>query len=108
MDSTNQKSPAGGAGATVGVRIYRYRAVIKRYWWVLLLCASVGLLYEVFVLVTKPTRFVSVGKLNVSEATTVGSEGSQWPTINGWGQTIVETLKSPVVRERAVKKIAVE
>ena len=108
MDSKSQKPPAGGAGASVGVRMYRYRAVLKRYWWVLLLCASVGLLYEVFVLVTQPKRFVSVGKLNVSEATTVGSEASPWPTINGWGQTIVETLKSPVVRERAMKKIAVD
>ena len=104
--NTNAGTP-GETGSPVGVRFYRYRAVIKRYWWVLLLCVSVGLLYEVFVLVTKPTRFVSVGKFKVSEA--VSDEKMQaWVTINNWGQTIVEELKGAIVRERAVKKIAVE
>ncbi len=108
MDTSNSKPGAAGeTGSPVGVRIYRYRAVIKRYWWVLLLCVSVGLLYEVFVLVTKPTRFVSVGKLKVSEATVTGTE-TPWYTINGWGQTIVEEIKGSMVRERAAKKIAVE
>ena len=108
MDSSNSKPGAAGeTGSPVGVRFYRYRAVIKRYWWVLLLCVSVGLLYEVFVLVTKPTRFVSVGKLKVSEATVSGTD-TPWFTINGWGQTIVEELKGSSVHERALKKIAVE
>jgi len=108
MDSSKSKPGAAGeTGSPVGVRFYRYRAVLKRYWWVLLLCVSVGLLYEVFVLVTKPTRFVSVGKLKVSEA--VSDESMKmWATTNGWGQTIVEELKGSIVRERAVKKIAVE
>jgi capsular exopolysaccharide synthesis family protein len=106
MDSQQSKTVPGG-GTSVGIRIYRYRAVIRRYWWVLLLCASVGLLYEVFVLVTKPTRYVSVGKLNVSE--NMSDPNAQSIVFNnGWWLTVVETLKSPVVRERAVKKIAVE
>ena len=107
MDPANSKTAAGETGSPVGLRIYRYRAVIKRYWWVLLLCVSVGLLYEVFILVTKPTRFVSIGKLNVSEVVSDESQ-KMWAMTQGWGQTIVETLKSPVVRERAVRKIAVE
>ena len=108
MDSSHSKPGVSGeTGSPVGVRIYRYRAVIKRFWWVLLLCVSVGLLYEVFVLVTKPTRFVSVGKLKVSEVVTDESMKS-WAMTNGWGQTIVEELKGSIVRERALKKIAVE
>ena len=108
MDNPNLKPGAAGeTGSPVGVRIYRYRAVVKRYWWVLLLCVSAGLLYEAFILVTKPTRHVSVAKLNVSENMT--DPNAQSMVFNqGWWQTIVETLKSPVVRERAAKKIAVE
>ena len=108
MDPTNSKPGAPGeTGSPVGVRFYRYRAIIKRYWWLLLLCVSVGLLYEVFVLVTKPTRFVSVGKLKVSEA--VSDDKMQpWAQVNGWGQTVVEELKGSILRERALKKIAVE
>jgi succinoglycan biosynthesis transport protein ExoP len=107
MDPANSKTAAGETGSPVGVRIYRYRAVIKRYWWVLLLCVSVGLLYEVFVLVTKPTRFVSVGKLNVSEVAT-DDKAREFIGSGPWYATIAETLKSPVVRDRAQRKIAVE
>ena len=108
MDTQNSKPGAAGeTGSPTGVRFYRYRAVIKRFWWVLLLCVSAGLLYEAFILVTKPTRYVSVGKLKVSEA--VKDEGMKmWAVTNGWGQTIVEELKGSIVRERAVKKLAVE
>ncbi|MEO6740004.1 MAG: polysaccharide biosynthesis tyrosine autokinase [Chthoniobacteraceae bacterium] len=109
MDAPNSKPGAAGeTGSPTGVRFYRYRAVIKRFWWVLLLCISVGLLYEVFVLVTKPTRYVSIGKLKVSEPAAGDTTAQPWFTINGWGQTIVEELKGSIVRERAVKKIAVE
>ena len=108
MDAPNSKTGATGeTGSPVGVRIYRYRAVIKRYWWVLLLCVSVGLLYEVFILVTKPTRFVSVGKLKVSEVVSDESQKS-WVMQNGWGQTIVAELQGPIVRERAAKKLTLE
>ena len=108
MDSSNPKSGAPGeTGSPVGVRFYRYRAIIKRYWWLLLLCVSVGLLYEVFVLVTKPTRFVSVGKLKVSEA--VSDDKMQpWAQVSGWIPTVVEELKGSILRDRALKKIAVE
>jgi len=108
MDAPNSKlNSASEIGSPVGMRIYRYRAIARRYWWILLLCVSVGLLYEVFVLVTKPTRFVSLGKLIVSESNP--DESSQARKMEmGWGGTIVETLKSPVVRERAAKKVAVE
>jgi len=108
MDAPHSKpATASEIGSPVGMRIYRYRAIVRRYWWVLLLCVSVGLLYEVFILVTKPTRFVSVGKLKVSEVVTDESMKS-WAMTNGWGQTIVEELKGSIVRERAVKKIAIE
>ncbi len=108
MDAQNSKPGAAGeTGSPNGVRFYRYRAVLKRFWWVLLISVSVGLLYEVFILVTKPTRFVSVGKLKVIEAVS-DQDMKSWTMTNGWGQTIVEELKSSSIRERAVKKIAVE
>ena len=100
-------APAGEIGSRAGVRFYRYRAVIKRYWWVLLLCVSVGLIYEVSVLVTKPTRYVSVGKLFVNE--TLRDEDLQARKMEqNWGGTIIKMLESSVIRDRAAKKVAIE
>ncbi len=110
MDPQNSKPGAAGeTGSPTGVRFYRYRAVLKRFWWVLLLCVSVGLLYEVFILVTKPTRYVSVGKLKVSEpASSDGSMSGVTIGMQGWGQTVVSELMGSIVRDRAGRKIAVE
>ena len=101
MDSSNSKPGAAGeTGSPVGVRIYRYRAVIKRYWWVLLLCVSVGLLYEVFVLVTKPTRFVSVGKLKVSEAVNTRTRKRGPRPITGEGRSSRNSRRPPSASAR--------
>ena len=104
-----QSNPAQGGeiGSRTGVRFYRYRAVIKRYWWVLALCVSVGLIYEISVLLTKSTRFVSIGKLIVNE-TTPDEQSQARKMEQNWSGTIVATLTSPVLRDRVAKKIAIE
>lgn len=102
-------SPAAGGetGSRLGVRFYRYRAVLKRYWWVLALCVTLGLAYEAYVVFTKPTRYVSVAKLSVRE--TSNDETSLSRRMDpSWYGTIIKTIESPAVRERAKKIVAVQ
>jgi capsular exopolysaccharide synthesis family protein len=102
-------SPAGGGeiGSRIGVRFYRYRAVLKRYWWILLICMGVGLAYEAFVIFTKPTRYVSVGKLSIRETRT--DENSMAQIMNpSWFGTVIKTIESPAVNERARKSAEME
>src|SRR5215203_2846285 len=54
---TSQTPPVGGEiGSRIGVRFYRYRGVLKRYWWVLLVTVGVGLLYQGWLVFSKPER----------------------------------------------------
>ncbi len=105
MEAPNSSPVASGeVGSRIGVRFYRYRAIIKRHWWILLLCVGVGLAYEAWVLLTKPTRFVSIGKLSVRE--TANEENVISRVGDGsWFGTITKTIESPAVRERAVKNV---
>ena len=68
MDA-KQPTPATGGeiSSRVGIRFYRYRGIIKRYWWVLAITVGLGLVYEAWVLFNKPTRYISYGKLSVRE-----------------------------------------
>lgn len=107
MDA-KQPTPATGGeiSSRVGIRFYRYRGIIKRYWWVLAITVGLGLVYEAWVLFNKPTRYVSYGKLSVRE--TGGDQNSRARTNDpSWYGTIVKTIESPAVHERAVKSVAV-
>ncbi|MEQ1850620.1 MAG: polysaccharide biosynthesis tyrosine autokinase [Chthoniobacteraceae bacterium] len=107
MEAQQSPSPSGDTGPRIGLRVYRYRAIIRRYWWVLVLCVSIGLIYEVSVLLSKPRRFASVGKLIVSETAADDVNRAVAMEMN-WSGTIIAELQSPVVRDRAAKKTAVE
>src|SRR5262245_26091461 len=101
--NTPQTPPVlGETGSRLGVRFYRYRAILKRYWWILAISVGLGLLYEGWVLFNKPERFVSVAKLRVTEV----RNDSNLSLImdSSWYGTICEMIKSPVVLERAGKK----
>jgi polysaccharide biosynthesis transport protein len=104
MDTTQTPPVGGEIGSRIGVRFYRYRGVLKRYWWVLLLTIGVGLLYQGWLIFSKPERSVSVGKLSVRET---GGEGNSRvvTTDASWFGTVRATIESPAVLERADKHI---
>ncbi len=104
-----QPYPVGGAselGSKLGVRFYRYRAVLKRYWWILALTIGVGLLYEAYVVVSKPTRYVSFGKLSVRLTGTDEAANGLLNTPSWYGH-VISQLKGLQVRDRAKAQIAV-
>lgn len=106
MEQPAYPSAAGAElGSKLGVRFYRYRAVLKRYWWILALTIGVGLLYETYIVVSKPTRYVSVGKLSVR--ITGNAEGNQITYLGtpSWYGHVISELKGRRVRERARKQV---
>ena len=91
MDTPAYPTSAGGElGSKLGIRFYRYRAVFKRYWWILALTIGVGLLYEAYTVWTKPTRYVSVGKLSVSFTNNDENQNALANSSSWWGHTISE------------------
>ncbi len=105
MDTTQTPPVGGEIGSRIGVRFYRYRGILKRYWWVLLITIGIGLLYQGWVIFSKPERSVSVGKLSVRE--TGGDGNSRAVTTDAsWYGTIRATIESPAVLERAAKRVA--
>lgn len=103
---TSQTPPIGGEiGSRMGVRIYRYRGVLKRYWWVLMISIGICLLYQGWLIFSKPERFVSVGKLSVRE--TGGDTANRAVTTDAsWYGTVRATIESPAVQDRASKRVA--
>lgn len=104
MDTSESQPISGEIGSRLGVRLYRFRGVLKRYWWVLFLTILVGLGYQGWVIWSKPERFVSVGKLSVRE--TGGEAGGRALTADpSWFGTVSATIESPAVLDRASKRV---
>ena len=104
MDTPESQPISGEIGSRLGVRIYRYRGVLKRYWWVLFLTILVGLGYQGWVIWSKPERFVSVGKISVRETGGEGS-GRALTADPSWFGTVRATIESPAVMDRASKRV---
>ncbi len=93
----------------LGMKLYRYRNLVRRHWWILTLTVGLGLLIEGYVLFTKPQLFESLGQLVIREELIRDNNtgGFQDTTPNFIG-TAVEQLKSPIVLGRARARIALE
>ena len=110
MDSANPQAPSVPISAGLGIKLYRYRSLMRRHWWVMALTIGLGLCYEAYVLFTKPRQFASESQLIireelVSQPTKDVSWEDRWGNIFG---TSVELLKSAMVLDKAKSQLALE
>ncbi len=100
--STETSAPFTRDWATkFGIKAYRYRALVKRRWWILAATVAFGLLCEVWILVRQPVRFESTGKLVVGG----GMEDNGGPKItedlDGFYNTQIKIIQGDPMKERA-------
>jgi capsular exopolysaccharide synthesis family protein len=105
MDSPNPEAPSTPIGPVFGMRVYRFRTLLRRHWWILAITVGLGLAYEGYVAFNKPRLFQSVSRLNMREELISEFRGG-WSDTTGkfWG-TSTEQMKSPVVLGRATEKM---
>ena len=79
-------------------KVHRYRCLLTKYWWVLLLTLSIALCVTAYFQMNKPPSFASAAKLsvNMDRTPTVGDSGAapaQDPEmILATQQTVIETV----------------
>ena len=108
MDSANPQAPAMPLPGGLGMKFYRYRNLVRRHWWILLLTVGLGLAYEGYVLFTKPQLFESASQLMIREELIRDNTGAFRDGTGNFFTTAVEQLKHPLVAGRAHARIALE
>ncbi|HEY3900950.1 MAG TPA: polysaccharide biosynthesis tyrosine autokinase [Chthoniobacter sp.] len=110
MDSANPQAPSVPISAGLGIKVYRYRSLLRRHWWVMALTVGLGLCYEAYVLFSKPHLFKSESQLIIrEELVSNSSKDVSWE--DKWGNifgTSVELLKSPMVLDKATSQLSLE
>ncbi len=109
MDSVNPQAPSMPLSAGLGLKLYRYRSLIRRHWWVLAVTVGLGLAVQSYLLFTKPKLFQSSSHLLVREELVVSDRAGGFQ--DGWGNlfgTSVEQLKGAQVQDKAKSRLALE
>ena len=83
-----------------GIKAYRYRALVKKRWWILAVAVSLGLLCEAWILIRQPVLFESVGNLVVGGGLETGGGVKYSEDQDGFYVTQVKILQSPTMLER--------
>src|SRR5665213_1210313 len=89
-------------------RAYRYRKMFLRRWWVLLLCAGLGLAAEMVYLHYAPPVFVSVGQMIVSIKLNISQDSLYTEELGNFTGTQAALMHGVDVLNRAQDRVASE
>lgn len=83
-------------------RVHRYRSLLRKRWWVLLLALSLGLCVQAWRVATQPPNYVSNGQVILGgEVKATGSDKVYREYNTEFQKTIVALITSQEVRKRA-------
>lgn len=86
-------------------KFQRYKILLRRRWWFLLLTASIGVCVQALRITGKPQEFRSLAKL-VAGGQIVLNEGATWreERADFYG-TIIETIESAEMKRKALERV---
>jgi capsular exopolysaccharide synthesis family protein len=89
-------------------KFQRYKILLRRRWWFLLLTASIGVCFQALRITSNQQQFVSLAKL-VAGGRMVSNTGGGGPSYVDYLQdfygTIIETLESAEMRRHALERV---
>src|SRR5688572_10461279 len=106
MDA-DMTSPPGAIGSGLSVKIYRMRALVRRYWWILLLTIAGGLGFQSWRTFNRPDLYASSSDLIVRDEIQTDSTRRYTDSGSFIGNTL-KMLQSPEVIEGAKRRMEIE
>jgi capsular exopolysaccharide synthesis family protein len=92
----------------LGIKAFRYRGLVKRYWWIVLLTVSCGLAWQGWNLFRTPVRYESDGTLMVTETMNVPDNAVVREDSDDFYGTQLALISKPDIAARARQRVALE
>lgn len=86
-------------------RLPRYKFLLRKRWWVLVLTVSAGLLGAAWWVISQPLAYVSTSRLVVSGKISLQENASYNEEVTNFFGTQIEWMRSPEIRKRAVERL---
>ncbi len=93
---------------TLGVKVFRYKGLLKRYWWIMLLTGSCGLAWQGWHLFRTAVTYMSEGTLMVTEQMGLPDNASAREETEGFFGNELHLLADPDIAERARQRVALD
>src|SRR4051812_29916033 len=100
-------APREGLGR-VGVKLYRYRNLVLRQWWILALTIGIGLVYQGWIVSQKPRVFQSTSQIMIKEEVSGGTEVIRTTNVENFIGTQMTMIKSANVMTKAKQIVDLE
>lgn len=114
MDSNlSLPNPASGQSSTLNrihetsAKFQRYKILVRRRWWFLLLTSAIGVCFQALLVAGKPQQYISLAKLVAGGrmvSSTQGAPGYVEYLTDFYG-TIIETLQSAEMHRHALERV---
>lgn len=88
-------------------KFQRYKILLRRRWWFLLLTAAIGVCFQALSISNKPTQFISLARLVAGgRMMSAASAGPQYiEYLQDFYGTIIETLESAEMKKHANERV---
>jgi polysaccharide biosynthesis transport protein len=106
-NNVNPSAPAGASWQENFLsKLQRYRKLLLRSGWIVIVTAGLGLLTAALYLRNTPPAYLSAGRMMVSGQIKIPEGGAYAEEANNFYGTQIELMRSGAVRERAMASIA--
>ncbi len=109
MDSATPQAPAPDFFGGLGLKIYRYRALIRRQWWILALTIGAGLALEGWMAFKQRQLYSSQSELSIRQQLNLQEDSFKFQQeLTTFVANTKAMLTGPEVTERASRRVALE
>lgn len=92
----------------LAIKAFRYKGLVKRYWWLLLLTVSCGLAWQGWILFSKPVLYESEGTLMTTDQISLGDNAAAREETEGFYGNQLTLLSDPDIQDRARMQVALD
>lgn len=94
--------------ARIGIKAFRYKGLITRFWWIPLLTVSAGLAWQGWILFRTPVLYASQGTLMVTEPIDLQDNTAAREESDEFFGTQIAIMSNQEVATRARQQVAIE
>lgn len=91
----------GSWSTSLITRMHRYKSLLQRRWWILLLTVCIGLFVQAWIIYQSPPSFLSASKMMVAGKLNIGQNAVYSEETNNFYGTQIQLMQSSEVRRSA-------
>jgi hypothetical protein len=108
MEPPLTNASGGSFAGALRIKIFRVRAIVRRYWWILFLTVAAGIGIQSWVVYSKPDLFNSSSDLMVREELKSDLSNQYYDYYGSMIGNTLKMLQSPDVLDRARRRIELQ